>query len=320
MIQISIIVPIYNVEKCLRRCIDSILNQTFKDFELILVNDGSTDKCEEICDEYAKKDNRIIVIHKENGGLSSARNAGLDIAKGKYIGFVDSDDYIHSEMYSTLKYELEKNDSDIVICGYKDIFDLEANFYEVLNLNYRVENYNSFECIKGIYHNNKVNFIVAWNKLYKRELFNKIRYPINRIYEDAFIAPELIYKSKKISFIDNKYYYYYIREDSITRSKFSMKNIDEIYLRVERIKFLKRIREKELLDYEVNFFINSFFYIYYKAKCELNIEKRDLRKIKKLFLKTYITILRSKRLNYKEKIVMIKFIINDNWYNKVNNK
>ena len=123
MCEISIIVPVYNVEKYLEKCIKSILNQTFTDFELILVNDGSTDKSGVICDNYKNIDDRIIVIHKKNEGLSSARNSGLDIAKGRYIGFVDSDDYINNDMYHKLYEALIKNNSDISICKFVKVYD-----------------------------------------------------------------------------------------------------------------------------------------------------------------------------------------------------
>ena len=123
MVKISIIVPVYNVERYLGKCINSILNQTFADFELILVDDGSTDRSGYICDDYKKKDNRIKVIHKENGGLSSARNAGLDIAKEKYIGFVDSDDFINKNMYEFLYKDIKVNNSDIAICDYEEVYE-----------------------------------------------------------------------------------------------------------------------------------------------------------------------------------------------------
>ena len=122
MSKISIIVPVYNVESYLSNCIDSILNQTFKDFELILVNDGSTDKSLEICKHYKNMDDRIFIIDKKNGGLSSARNAGLDIIKGEYIGFVDSDDYIHPQMYELLYKQIIENEADISMCEFKKVF------------------------------------------------------------------------------------------------------------------------------------------------------------------------------------------------------
>lgn len=133
MPKISIIVPIYNVEKYIEKCIQSILNQTFSDFELILVNDGSTDSCGEICDKYKKLDDRIIVIHKVNGGLSSARNAGIDIARGEYIGFIDSDDYIHEKMYEILYNNAITYNSDIVICK-KEMFMKKRKMNKIIKL------------------------------------------------------------------------------------------------------------------------------------------------------------------------------------------
>ena len=210
---ISIIVPVYNVEKYLKRCIDSILNQTFKDFELILVNDGSTDGCKEICNQYEKLDNRIKVIHKENGGLSSARNAGLDIAKGKYIGFVDSDDYINVNMYQNLLDKLIKNKSDLVICKLVRVKD---NYKETINKSKIVEkNYDNLQALQELYNINSIDFIVAWNKLYKSELLKDIRYPVGKKYEDEFVIHKILNKCKKVTFINKELYYYYQRDDSI---------------------------------------------------------------------------------------------------------
>ncbi|MFZ3577233.1 glycosyltransferase family 2 protein, partial [Virgibacillus sp. DJP39] len=131
--KLSIIVPVYKVEQYLAKCIDSILNQTYKDFELILVNDGSPDNCSDICDSYMKKDNRIKVIHKANGGLSSARNAGIQIARGEYIGFVDSDDFIHRRMYEVLYKNAFKYLSDIVVCDYSQVQEGEKYIEKEIN-------------------------------------------------------------------------------------------------------------------------------------------------------------------------------------------
>ena len=136
MPKISVIVPVYNVEKYLRKCIESILNQTFREFELILVDDGSTDSSGKICDEYALKDSRIKVIHKENGGASSARNAGLDVAKGEYIGFVDSDDWIEMDMYGELYRLIKENNTDISVCGINNIKDIK---YKNENLKEKIQ-------------------------------------------------------------------------------------------------------------------------------------------------------------------------------------
>lgn len=174
--KISIIVPVYNVEKYLERCLDSILSQSFNAFELILVNDGSTDNSYKICEKYSYNDKRIKLINKENGGLSSARNAGIEASQGEYIGFIDSDDYIDKFMYEILYNYAEKNKSDIVICKYKKV---DANFGMNENLNYNVEeiNYSNFQALNQLYEENNIEFVVMWNKLYKRSLFDNIKFP-----------------------------------------------------------------------------------------------------------------------------------------------
>ena len=177
---ISVIVPIYKVEKYLHKCIDSILAQTYTNLEIILVDDGSPDNCGKICDEYAAKDSRIKVIHQPNGGLSAARNAGLDIATGDYIGFVDSDDYIAPDMYEKLYNALVKNDADMAICDYQR-FGNELP-YDEMSL--------TTEVITGLQAMEKQNtvincsFVVAWSKLYKSFIFSNVRFPVGKINED----------------------------------------------------------------------------------------------------------------------------------------
>ena len=196
---ISIIVPVYNVEEYLQRCIDSILNQSFKNFELILVNDGSTDNSLKICKEYLLNDPRVKIINKENGGLSSARNAGINIAKGRYIGFVDSDDWINKEMYKIL-YELcEKNNSDIAECRYTVTTGNEMNLDNSSNL---ITILNNEEAIKSLYTNTSYGSVVSWNKLYRCELFKDIKFPEGKLNEDQFTTYKLYYKSNKIVLID----------------------------------------------------------------------------------------------------------------------
>lgn len=175
---ISVIIPIYNVEKYLKKCIDSIINQTYKNLEIILVDDGSPDNCGKICDEYAKKDQRIRVIHKKNGGLSDARNAGIDIAKGKYIAFVDSDDYVEKEYIEIMYKELKKNNVKIVQCGINKISDNE----EIIdNYGYlKDELINSQRIMEEKYTKYPISNVVAWNKLYDIDLFKNIRYPVRK--------------------------------------------------------------------------------------------------------------------------------------------
>ena len=238
-VKISIIVPVYNVERYLPRCIDSILAQTFTDFELIIVDDGSPDNCPQICDDYAQKDNRIKVIHKENGGLSSARNAGLDIASGEYIGFVDSDDYIHPHMYEKLYKSLIENKSDMSICNAKIVGE---NGCTIISRNQALPI--GSECLTGkevlcekILKNEGWRWIVAWPKLYSKKLFDDVRFPDGKIHEDEFIAHLIFSKCNKVSCIKEHLYYYVQRNGSIMESNYSAKRLDLLEALLFRIKF-----------------------------------------------------------------------------------
>lgn len=212
---ISVIVPCYNVEKYLDECISSIVNQTYNNLEIILVDDGSPDKCPKICDEWSQKDLRIKVIHKENGGLSSARNAGLDIAKGKYISFVDSDDFIEKDFIEFLYTNLIKHNGDISCCGYYHYFnsDLkEIRHFKNVEL--------SMDSCEGIKKMNTIGYfgVGSWNKLYKNELFENTRFPVGKLSEDWFILYKLIHKANKIYYDSQPKYYYRQRFGSITRN------------------------------------------------------------------------------------------------------
>ena len=188
---ISIIVPIYNVEKYLRKCIDSIIGQTYKDIQIILVNDGSPDGCPQICDEYAEKDSRIIVIHQVNSGVSVARNAGLKVATGEYIGFVDADDFVALDMYENMVKVLERDDTDLVICGY-DYVDEHGNVLRAYQEK-DSEIISQKECFKRYFDMPPSIRLVIWNKLFKRELFNDISFPQDiKGAEDAQVLREYV--------------------------------------------------------------------------------------------------------------------------------
>lgn len=224
MPKVSIIVPIYNVEKYLNKCVDSILNQTFKDFELILVDDGSTDNCGKICDEYEKLDNRIRVIHKENGGLSDARNKGIDESNSEFISFVDSDDYISEDMYEVLYNNLEKENADISVCGYyrclndKMISKFEKEEYFVVN---------NKEALRLVLEDKKIS-VEACTKIYRKTLFDNTRYPVGKLSEDAFTTPTILSKANIVVGTTAPKYYYVIREDSITNSVFKKRDLNVI--------------------------------------------------------------------------------------------
>lgn len=225
MPKISIIVPVYNTEEYIHRCIDSILAQTFVDFELILVDDGSPDRCGEICDEYALIDSRIKVIHKKNGGLSDARNFGLEVAEGDYIGFVDSDDWIEVDMYNILYQNAIQFDADISICKIRKTagFITEDNKMNTNNC-IMLNNEEAFDCL----FNTKYYASHACDKLYSKSLFNGVIYPVGRIYEDMFTTYRLFENANKVIFSDYIGYNYFQREDGIVNSKFSQKKLDYI--------------------------------------------------------------------------------------------
>lgn len=309
--EISIIVPVYNVEKYLDICIKSILNQTFKSFELILVNDGSTDKSGVICDNYKNIDDRIIVIHKENGGVSSARNTGLDIARGKYIGFVDSDDYIDENMYHDLYESIMKNNSDISICKFIRVYDnceIKASKDKILQISY-----SNIQALEELYKENAVDFIVPWNKLYRNELIKEVKYPLGRKYEDDFVIHKLLYRSNKITYINKELYYYYQRENSIMNSKFSIKDIDKLDFYLERIKFFNNINQKILKEKSIYNFVIGYFDLYSKVKYTLK-DEYNRKKLKKLIIKNYHYIWTSNSFSAKEKLAILIFILNEKYY------
>lgn len=219
MKKVSIIIPIYNVEKYLTKCVESVINQTYSNIEIILVDDGSPDKCGQICDEYAKKDKRIQVIHKKNGGLSDARNKGIEKSTGDYLFFLDSDDFIEKDTIEFLTKILEENNADLSVCSVynynpltnekKRDEDVSKDYIKVLNVE---------EALLLMLDTTKAFSWRAWNKLYKKELFNNVRYPIGKIYEDVGTTYRLILNSKKIVYSSNPKYYYVYNDCSITKT------------------------------------------------------------------------------------------------------
>lgn len=239
--KISIIVPVYQVEKYLKTCVNSIQNQTYTNIQIILVDDGATDESPMICNRLAEEDERILVIHKKNGGLSDARNAGLQAAVGQYIGFVDSDDYIHPEMYEILLRRMEEDQSDISICEYKRIKEND------LKLDNKVETIISNRCfsreefIEELLKPYGGHFVVVWNKLYNKELFRALKFPIGKQHEDEFIIHRIIAQCKKITYVENQLYYYRQRRGSIMDEGFSIKSMDYGEALIDRYYFTKKM-------------------------------------------------------------------------------
>ncbi len=292
MARISIIVPVYNVERYLNRCIDSILNQTFSDFELILVDDGSPDSCPCICDEYAKKDSRIKVIHKENGGLSSARNAGLDIAKGEWVTFIDSDDWIHKDCLLYLYNAAVDSDKLISVTGAIDVREYVDDIS--IEFGYHLEN-----AVDSLYVG--TDFLsYSCAKLYKRKIWDNFRFVNGMLMEDFYTIPEVILQEKSVVVLDeNLYYYYRANSDSITNSKIeSFKFYNDHCLGYEKnIRLFKEHNDEEhMVDLIIRYF-NYNLWTYDRVKLT------DDKKFKKTAKKRCYAILRKykKFFDFKDK-------------------
>ena len=296
-IKISVIVPVYNVELYLEKCIESICNQTYKNLQIILVDDGSTDSSGNICDLYGKKDNRITVIHKTNGGLSDARNAGLDIADGEYIGFVDSDDYIAPEMFEHLLNLSNRNNGDIVICD-----KVEFNENETISVNNKLEQINVLDrdvAIAQLASDTTIRSHV-WNKLYKHNLFDGIRFDVGKAYEDVYIMHRLFLKTQKIVITNQVFYYYLQRSNSILGEMNLNKQVDLYWAYVRRYEELigQFYTLKKDLIYPIYFclwelikkshlkdkYLLKICYEYYKRNIDCYYGKRDILLKKSLIL------------------------------------
>ncbi len=319
---VSIIVPVYNVEKYLSRCVDSVLNQTYKNLEIILVDDGSKDGSPQICDGYKNKDSRIKVIHKQNGGLSSARNAGLDVAKGDYVAFVDSDDWIETDFIERLRTLIVETNSDMSACTFcrtkgdvakRLCFDKDVEFIidKKFDFVFSENSYAGYAC----------------NKMFKRDIFEKKKLRFDESIfngEDFPFVLEYLQYAQKIAFTREDLYYYYFRETSIMQSvRLTERFVTILYAREKALAFLKERNEKcydvckaSYLDIlsKINFMAmvdkNKYRSIYEQTREKLKANKKGLFKLKgigtkrklKLFIMIYFPKVVSKRYNKKIKV------------------
>ncbi|WP_117149468.1 MULTISPECIES: glycosyltransferase [Paraliobacillus] len=240
--KISVIVPIYQVEKYLSKCIESIINQTYSNLEIILIDDGSPDRCFEICDKYASMDKRIVVIRKENGGLSDARNAGLAIATGEYISFIDSDDYIHLSFYEVLLGLILTNDADIAQCDFSELYDLDTNMVKVFDSTKEILILNNIECLNNLYNQNHARTVVVWNKIYRKDVLKGISFPVGKVHEDLLTTYKIFYRANKVVYTSEQMYYYVQRQDSIMGDirkdrDFNVKSFDKLEAYYDQIIF-----------------------------------------------------------------------------------
>ncbi len=284
---ISVIVPVYNVEKYVDKCIESIINQTYKNLEIILVDDGSTDNSGKICDEYAKADSRVVVMHKNNGGLSDARNTGINEAKGRYITFVDSDDYIDVNMIELMYERIFKDNSDMCMCNFcrvdekGTLLDIKDDgFIEDMVLTKS----DIFAKFIGPAHS---KYVVAVCKLYKKEIFDEFQYVKGKTHEDEFIVHHILNKCNKISCMKDVLYYYLKRDNSIMNSGFSINRMDAVEAILERTKFAI---EKGIDILTEASFINAMEILaqgYAKLDKKDSVVKKRLVELKKLYNELY---------------------------------
>ena len=299
--EISVIVPVYKVEEYLDECVQSILQQTFSDFELILADDGSPDRCPEMCDGYAQKDNRVRVIHKENGGLSDARNAGIDIARGNYYVFVDSDDYITSDHLEYLHDAALQYDADIVQ-GNRSMYPekLGQDRPDRRNASFRVREFDTKEALAD-FLTYTTQYTNVWAKIYKSSLFKKTRFPKGKLSEDEYTTYRLILDSKKVVCLPRMIYYYRIRPGSIVHTfgedRFApCDEVPDLLRRTVREAGLDLEKELDYKDMRLqlkvyNDFVQGGAYEQHKAHLDLLADRiKALKPDKTIWEKKYTTI------------------------------
>ncbi len=297
---ISIIIPIYQVEKYLVRCLESIINQTYENIEIILVDDGSKDNCPQICDEYMKKDKRIKVIHKKNGGLSDARNKGLETIKGSYVTFVDSDDYVEKDYIEYLYKLIKKYKTNLSVCASRAIYESGTIISQETYEEYKLTKVKLLE--KMLYQEN-IN-VSTWGKLYASKLFNDIKFPNGRIFEDSLTTYKLIDKCDYIAVgLVNKYNYM-IRENSILTGPFSEKKLGLIEAYDEMGDYLLKSHpelEKAIIRAKVYANFSTLRQMIY-AHPRLKDKEKD---IKKFILSNSRVVMHDKRAQRRDKFAII---------------
>ncbi|PAV31539.1 hypothetical protein CIL05_02455 [Virgibacillus profundi] len=315
---ITVIVPVYNGEAFIEKCFNSILNQTYKNLEIIIINDGSTDGSQEICDKFAELDERIIVVHQSNIGLSSVRNKGLDMASGELIGFVDSDDSIHPRMYEILQKHLHDNDADIAMCEISKVYDTNINEHiresNITVNKQEIHFLEQEEAFKNLFNEKNLVTVVPWNKLYKKEVFKHVRYPDGKVHDDEFVIHHIIQATKKIVFTDAVLYYYFHNENSFTNEKYTLKRLDAIEAIKDRVLLFELQKYNELLQKGSNTYLHLIIIHYYSVQRHFPIEKEVMEQLKKEFeigFKNYKNI-----INYKNRMELKFFSIHPSVYSR----
>lgn len=318
MPKISVIVPVYDCEKYIKKCVDSILNQTFKDLEIILIDDGSTDKSGKICDELKLKDGRIKVIHQENKGVSSARNEGLKIANGEYISFVDGDDYLSEDMYEFLYDNLKKSGADISVCGIVNCF-LKADGSEkrVRQFSFNGSGLLSGKEAMSEALKSRIFSVNPVNKLFSANIFKGEKFPEGKTSEDAFLVPKILLKAKKVFYSSETKYYYVRHESSITTSDFAHNDWYVVEAYKNHFEFIKENYPELIKEAEFRY-IWAYIYVLDKiivsrSKVKHSDYLRALNFVRKSALKIFL----NPYFSLKRKVAVFVLLINKEIYKKL---
>lgn len=304
---VSVIVPVYNAEKTIEKCLKSLINQTYKDIEIILINDGSVDKSMEICEKYKKNNTNTILINKKNEGPGKAREEGLKYAKGKYISFIDADDYIDLNFYSILIKKMEENEANIIQCGYKTV-DVNGKCIGISKLKNRqtVGKYNNAKAY--VYQKNTNNFL--WNKIFEKKLFKDVLFEHLFAGEDACVLTQLYSNANKVLTIPDKLYYYVQTSNSLCRGKYSLKKLDSIKAGEFMYNYQKK-KFPDLADYYKLYICSSAGQCYCNLKFT-DIEQKEIhmKKMREVF-NEYFTITNPKifKVSAKRLIFILMFKI-----------
>ena len=269
---VSIIIPVYKVEKYLNRCVESVVNQTYSNLEIILVDDGSPDNCPQMCDEWAVKDERIKVIHKENAGLGIARNSGMEMATGDYLMFVDSDDFLSLHAVEVLYRRIKADDSDLAVGKHADAYENGRRDYTYCKqMEDKCHTVNELLSLMG-----ERDFpVAAWGKLYNKEVLSPNLYPALRCGEDMWAFSSVLNKCERVSTVNEEVYYYFQREDSIIHSKTTVAKLDEVEANLHFVRFLL---QRSIMQTAKKYFARSINFAYALKTEHLQYVRGLLRK------------------------------------------
>ena len=314
---ISVIVPVYKVEAYLDKCISSIVNQTYQNLEIILVDDGSPDNCPAMCDAWAERDQRIKVIHKANGGLSDARNAGMEVATGELMGFVDSDDWISPDMYQLLYENMIEHDSDIAVCGVEVVWEDGTPSRKLTKEGCCV--LNAQEAMRAVIEESWIKQPV-WYKLYRADLIREIQFPVGKYHEDVFWSYQAIGRAKRVSVFDQSCYFYMQRNGSIMGEGYSLKRLDALEAKVDRVQYVQQYVPELLKLAKCNLWFSCIYSMQMLMKyCNQDIQRAGKR-ITKTVLKRYPIQISCWSGNIKQLIWLMMAKVSFEWVCKVRNK